>query len=55
MFVDNFLNKLKSIGVILGDYSSKELYNRVIIASIVEREYRVKSEAPIMSSVFIIE
>ncbi|WPM05633.1 endolytic transglycosylase MltG [Borreliella sinica] len=52
MFVDNFFNKLKSIGVVSSDYSSKELYNRVIIASIVEREYRVRSEAPIMSSVF---
>lgn len=52
MFVDNFLNKLKSIGVVFSDYSSKDLYNRVIIASIVEREYRVKNEASIMSSVF---
>ncbi len=55
MFVDNFFNKLKSIGVVFSDYSSKDLYNRVIIASIVEREYRVKSEASTMSSVFIIE
>ncbi|AJA90495.1 aminodeoxychorismate lyase [Borreliella chilensis] len=52
MFVDNFFNKLKSIGVVFSDYSSKDFYNRVIIASIVEREYRVKSEASIMSSVF---
>ncbi len=52
MFVDNFFNKLKSIGVVFSDYSSKDLYNRVIIASIVEREYRVKSEASTMSSVF---
>ncbi|AAX17208.1 endolytic transglycosylase MltG [Borrelia hermsii] len=52
IFVGNFFSKLGFIGIDHKSYSSEELYNKVIIASIVEREYRVKSEAPIMASVF---
>ncbi|AHH08676.1 endolytic transglycosylase MltG [Borrelia anserina] len=52
IFVGNFFSKLGSIGIERKAYSSEELYNKVIVASIVEREYRVKSEAPIMASVF---
>ncbi|WP_025400909.1 endolytic transglycosylase MltG [Borrelia crocidurae] len=52
VFVSNFFNKLYSIGIDYKSYSSKDLYDKVIIASIVEREYRVKNEAPIMASVF---
>ncbi|AHH10902.1 endolytic transglycosylase MltG [Borrelia coriaceae] len=52
IFVNNFFSKLDSIGIEHKSYSSEELYNKVIVASIVEREYRVKSEAPIMASVF---
>ncbi len=33
--------------------SSTELRNKVILASIIEREYRVPEEAPLMSSVFM--
>ena len=42
------------MGVDYKFYSSEDLYHRVIIASIVEREYRVKSEAAVMASVFTI-
>ncbi|WP_024653341.1 endolytic transglycosylase MltG [Borrelia persica] len=52
IFVSNFFSKLDSIGIDYKSYSSKELYDKVIIASIVEREYRVKKEASIMASVF---
>ncbi|BDU62624.1 aminodeoxychorismate lyase [Candidatus Borrelia fainii] len=52
IFVGNFFSKLDSIGIEHKSYSSGEFYNKVIVASIVEREYRVKSEAPVMASVF---
>ncbi|QMU99458.1 endolytic transglycosylase MltG [Borrelia sp. A-FGy1] len=52
VFVGNFFSKLISMGIDYKSYSSEDLYNRVIIASIVEREYRVKSEATLMASVF---
>ncbi|AAX18026.1 endolytic transglycosylase MltG [Borrelia turicatae] len=52
IFVGNFFSKLGSIGIEHKSYSSGEFYNKVIVASIVEREYRVKSEAPVMASVF---
>ncbi|ASQ29446.1 aminodeoxychorismate lyase [Borrelia miyamotoi] len=52
IFVANFFSKLSSIGIDHKSYSDEEFYNKVIIASIVEREYRVSSEAPIIASVF---
>ncbi|AYE36558.1 endolytic transglycosylase MltG [Borrelia turcica IST7] len=52
VFVGNFFSKLISMGIDYKSYSSEDLYHRVIIASIVEREYRVKSEAAVMASVF---
>ena len=52
IFVNNFFSKLSSIGIDHSSYSNEEFYNKVIIASIVEREYRVSSEAPIIASVF---
>ncbi|UER67855.1 endolytic transglycosylase MltG [Borrelia sp. BU AG58] len=51
-FVGNFFSRLVSMGIDYKSYSSEDLYSRVIIASIVEREYRVKSEAAVMASVF---
>lgn len=49
--VDNFKNKISKIES-LTSYSSKQLHDVVILASIVEREYRVDSEAPLIASVF---
>ncbi len=51
-FLDSFFRK---IGEIYPDYkslTSDELYRKVIIASIVEREYRIKAEAPLIAGVF---
>ena len=50
--VDTFFNNL---GEIFPDYkniSLKEIHEGVILASIVEREYRIKKEAPLIASVF---
>ncbi len=50
--VTTFKNTLDRIQVNTEDYSSTELYQRVILASIIEREYRQPSEAPLIASVF---
>ena len=49
---DNFFDKIKQINPSYSDMSPKELNEKVILASIVEREYRVASEAPLMAGVF---
>jgi len=49
---DNFFDKIKQISPSYSDMSPKELNEKVILASIVEREYRVASEAPLMAGVF---
>jgi len=46
----NFFDKTASLTGLPQD--AKELYDRVILASIVEREYRVAAEAPRIASVF---
>ena len=51
-FLENFFNKLKEIAPDYQSLSFEELYQRVIIASIVEREYRSENEAPVIGSVF---
>jgi UPF0755 protein len=50
MMVSTFFERAASITDIQAD--RKELYRKVILASIVEREYRVESEAPLIASVF---
>ncbi len=50
--VSNFFKKLAVIYPEYGSLTSKEINNRVIIASIVEREYRVPDEAALIASVF---
>ena len=50
--VGNFRNILKSIQPDLDSWDKKELHNTVILASIVEREYRIAEEAPLIASVF---
>ena len=49
---DNFFAKLESISPSFVNLSAKELNERIILASIVEREYRIAEEAPIMAGVF---
>jgi UPF0755 protein len=50
MMVDNFFAKIKDVPNVPS--SGSELYAKVILASIVEREYRAADEAPIIASVF---
>ena len=51
LMIDNFFNKIKEIPT-LAAMNSADLYQAVVLASIVEREYRVESEAPLIASVF---
>ena len=48
---ENFFDKLKTVENASG-LSNAELYSDVVLASIVEREYRIDSEAPLIASVF---
>lgn len=48
---DNFFNKISKIKELEGK-SPEELFKILTLASIVEREYRVASEAPLIASVF---
>jgi UPF0755 protein len=49
---DNFFEKLYTISPSLQNMTPRELNDIVILASIVEREYRVREEAPLMAGVF---
>ena len=49
---DNFFKQLEIISPASAEMSMKEINDRVILASIVEREYRVAEEAPVMAGVF---
>ena len=51
MMVDNFFAHVGEIDELKG-IERKDLYQKVILASIVEREYRVAEEAPVIASVF---
>lgn len=51
MMVDNFFDHIHSMPM-LQEKSMDELFALVTLASIVEREYRVDSEAPLIASVF---
>lgn len=48
-----FFQKLEEEGIRYEDYSPEELHERIILASIVEREYRIAEEAPLIASVFL--
>jgi len=50
--VDTFFRNLENISPSYVNLSPQELNNRVILASIVEREYRIADEAPLMAGVF---
>ncbi|MCR5724554.1 MAG: endolytic transglycosylase MltG [Treponema sp.] len=51
MMVDNFFARVSEIDS-LKNLSSLDLHKTVTLASIVEREYRVEAEAPLIASVF---
>ena len=51
LMIDNFFEKIKSVSG-LSEKNSEDLYYIVRLASIVEREYRVEEEAPLIASVF---
>lgn len=51
LMVDNFFSRIKSIPN-LAELSMSDLSEVVILASIVEREYRLDEEAPLIASVF---
>jgi len=50
---DNFFYRLENITPLALTMSPQEINEKVILASIVEREYRVGDEAPLMAGVFL--
>ncbi|MHC6201800.1 endolytic transglycosylase MltG [Breznakiellaceae bacterium SP9] len=50
--VDTFFARITEIDPAVVQYSPQEIYEKVILASIIEREYRVTDEAAIMAGVF---
>ena len=52
VMVDTFFIRLENIYPGYRDLDKKEFYNKVILASIVEREYRDPNEAALMAGVF---
>jgi len=50
--VQNFFRRLEAVAPEYAALKPSELHDRVIMASIVEREYRVEAEAPYIASVF---
>ncbi len=51
IMIENFFSKINQIPS-LAAMNSADLYQTVVLASIVEREYRVEEEAPLIASVF---
>ena len=51
LMVENFLSKISEIPN-ANLLSKDELYQKIILASIVEREYKIAEEAPLIASVF---
>ena len=49
---DNLFSNLQKINPSILEMNPKELNEKIILASIIEREYRVEKEAPIMAGVF---
>jgi UPF0755 protein len=49
---DTFFSRLAEFGIDRGKFTPLELYEKVIFASIIEREYRVAEEAAVIAGVF---
>jgi len=52
VFIDNFFKNFEMAVPNFESLTSGEIYNTLVLASVVEREYRVNEEAPLISSVF---
>lgn len=50
--IENFFFNLRQIAPNYDMLPSGEIFKKVILASVIEREYRVKEEAPLIASVF---
>lgn len=50
---DTFYKRLRTLDVDATAFSPQELYAKVILASIIEREYRIEDEAPLIAGVFL--
>ena len=50
---DNFFHQLENINPLIRAMTIDEINNIVILASIIEREYRAADEAPLMAGVFL--
>ena len=50
--VENFFRNMEKIYPDYSSLTSEDIHEKVVLASIVEREYRVADEAPLMASVF---
>jgi UPF0755 protein len=49
---DTFWRRLAELGIERSKFTSRELYEKIIFASIIEREYRVAEEAAVIAGVF---
>jgi UPF0755 protein len=49
----NFFDRLRELDPTAGSLQARELHEKIILASIVEREYRLEEEAPLIASVFL--
>lgn len=52
IFLDNFKRKISEVYPDWEELNTEQLYQKIIMASIVEREYRAAEEAPLIASVF---
>ena len=52
VMLDNFFKRIESLDPSIKELTPRQLNEKVIIASIVEREYRIPEEAAIMAGVF---